>query len=66
MACLGQIPDATGSRSSVDLGQARLLIDLLEVLRDKTRGNRSEEETAILDEMVAGLRMAFVQVSRRA
>ncbi len=56
-----QLPDG---RSAQDLPRARLHIDLLAVLQEKTRGNVSTEETALLDDLLAQLRMRYVEKSR--
>lgn len=64
MANLGQAPDPTTGRPHVDLEQARFAIDLLAMLQDKTRGNRTPDETAVLDEMLTTLRMGFVRLSQ--
>lgn len=62
---MGQVPDPATGRPHVDLEQARFTIDMLSMIRDKTEGNRTEEESAVLEEILAALRMGFVQLSRR-
>jgi len=64
MANLGQAPDPVSGRPHVDLEQARFAIDLLAMLQEKTRGNRTPDETAVLDEMLTTLRMGFVRLSQ--
>jgi hypothetical protein len=44
---------------------ARIYIDLLGVLQEKTRGNLSEEEAAVLEELVYRFRMLYVEQQRR-
>ena len=56
-----QLPDG---QSAEDLPRARLHIDLLAVLQEKTRGNVSEQETAVLEDLLAQLRMRYVEKSR--
>jgi hypothetical protein len=63
MANLGQAPDPMTGRPHVDLEQARFAIDLLAMLQDKTRGNRTPDESAVLEEMLGALRMGFVRLS---
>jgi len=46
------------------LMMARQTIDLLEVLRTKTKGNLDEEEGKHLDQLIAELQLKFVQVSQ--
>jgi len=43
-----------------DLGAARQVISALEMLKDKTEGRRTEEESRILDAILFDLRLAFV------
>jgi hypothetical protein len=64
MANLGQAPDPTSGRPHVDLDQARFAIDLLAMLQDKTRGNRTPDESAVLEEMLTTLRMGYVRLSQ--
>ena len=69
MANLGQAPDPMTGRPHVDLEQARFAIDLLAMLQEKTRGNRTPDESAVLEEMLAtppdGLRSAEPGAARR-
>ena len=64
MANLGQAPDPTTGRPHVDLDQARFAIDLLAMLQEKTRNNRTPDESAVLEEMLSTLRMGYVQLSQ--
>ncbi len=43
-----------------DLGAARQMISALEMLKDKTEGRRTEDESRILDAILFDLRLAFV------
>jgi len=49
----------------VDTEAARHLLDMLGILQTKTRGNLTEEEDHLFENMLADLRMQFVAVSRR-
>ena len=64
MANLGQAPDPVSGRPHVDLDQARFAIDLLAMLQEKTRGNRTPDESAVLEEMLTALRMGYVRLSQ--
>jgi hypothetical protein len=44
-----------------DLGQAQYTIDLLILLREKTEGNRTPEETQLIGEILRDLQMRFVR-----
>ncbi|HUP24234.1 MAG TPA: DUF1844 domain-containing protein [Thermoanaerobaculia bacterium] len=48
-----------------DLQLARLYIDLLAVLQEKTRGNLTDEEAAVLEELVYRFRMLYVEKQQR-
>ncbi len=64
MLYLGEIPDPDGNKVEVNLPMAKHSIDLLVMLREKTRGNLSEEEQKLLDQMLYDLRMKFVKKSQ--
>jgi hypothetical protein len=49
-----------------DLAGAQAVISLLEVLRDKTEGRRTEDEERILQGILYELRMAYVSRARTA
>jgi len=53
-----QIP---GGGSSENLELARMHIDLLEVVKEKTQGNLSSQELTILDDILYRLRMRYVE-----
>lgn len=57
---LGDVRMASGE-SMQDLSMARLHIDLLAVLKEKTSGNLTFEESAFLDDVLARLRLSYVQ-----
>lgn len=58
---LGQIPDQSG-RGVVALDIAKMQIDLLAVLEEKTKGNLSEDESSLLKGVLSELRAIFVEV----
>lgn len=60
---LGQLPGPDGSQPQVNLEYARLFIDQLEMLQEKTRGNLSNEESQVLTGVLSDLRLAFVKAS---
>ncbi len=43
-----------------DLGAARQMISALEMLKDKSEGRRTEDESRVLDAILFDLRLAFV------
>ena len=62
MMLLGKVPHPQTGQVMQDLESAKLLIDQLEMLEEKTRGNLSKEEADLLKEAQTHLRMAFVDV----
>lgn len=60
---MGAFPDETG-RAMVSLDVARLNIDLLTVVEEKTRGNLDDEESKMLTQTIAELQHQFVEVTK--
>lgn len=54
-------PEAGEAGEQKDLEAARHVIDTLAMLREKTRGNLTAEESNLLDTVVHELRIRFVQ-----
>lgn len=61
---LGEVENPLTGKRRIDLPGAQYSIDLLTVLRDKTKGNLSQEEERQLDGALFDLRMRFVQASQ--
>src|SRR6187455_3245359 len=61
---LGQIPNPQTGEGEVNLDLARLFIDQLSMIQEKTRGNLSTEEATVLRNTLTNLQMAFVEVSQ--
>lgn len=57
---LGDIPNPVTNKQDVNLKEAKLIIDTLDVLKDKTHGNLSKEEEDLLSEILYGLQMRYV------
>ncbi len=62
---LGQIPNPQTGKGEVNLELAKMFIDQLGMIQDKTRGNLTNEEAAVLRNTLSNLQMAFVEVSRQ-
>lgn len=60
---LGRIPNPQTGKPEVNLEIARMFIDQLEMIHEKTRGNLTSEETEILTRVLSDLQLAFVQAS---
>jgi Domain of unknown function (DUF1844) len=63
---LGQIPNPQTGKGEVNLELAKMFIDQLGMIQEKTRGNLTNEETAVLRNTLSNLQMAFVEVSQQA
>ena len=61
---LGQIPNPQTGQGEVNLELAKMFIDQLAMIQEKTRGNLTNEEAAVLRNTLSNLQMAFVEVSR--
>ena len=62
---LGEMPHPRTKRQTINLPQAKYLIDLLGVLDEKTKGNLSVEEERLLKETLYQLRMQYLAKSGR-
>jgi hypothetical protein len=61
---LGHVPNPQTGQPEVNLEFARMFIDQIEMLQEKTRGNLSNEETQMLTSVLSDLRLAFLQASK--
>ena len=66
MVSLGIFPNPVTNKPQQLLHQAKHLVDMLQVLQEKTEGNRTAEESAMLDDTLHQLRMAYVSMSQGA
>jgi Domain of unknown function (DUF1844) len=65
-AMLGGMADPQTGRPFVDLEGAREVIDMLDALREKTRGNLSKEDDQLLIEVLGSLKLTFMEISKAA
>jgi hypothetical protein len=65
-AMLGGMPDPRTGQAYLDLEGAREMIDMLDVLRDKTRGNLAKADDDLLIEVLGSLKLTFMEVSKAA
>ena len=59
---MGQLPHPTTGQPEKNLDQARYLVDTIEMLEEKTRGNLTDEESAGITDLLHQLRMLFISV----
>ena len=60
MVALGEVPNPITGKLDRQPNQAKHFIDTLAMLEEKTDGNRTPEESALLSSLLHQLRMAFV------
>src|SRR2546430_1454539 len=63
---LGQIPKPKTGEGEVNLELAKMFIDQLAMIQEKTRGNLSNEEATVLRNAISNLQMAYVEVAQKA
>ena len=61
---LGEIADPVTGKKERDLSLAKHAIDTLKLLQEKTKGNLSEEERGLLEDILFDLKMRFVRVKQ--
>jgi len=65
MLGLGTIPDPHSGKTSKDLDMSRHFIDLLAVIKDKTKGNLDKQEESLIDSALCQLRMQHVNAAKQ-
>jgi hypothetical protein len=63
---LGQIPNPKTGEGEVNLELAKIFIDQLAMIQEKTRGNLTTEEATVLRNAISNLQMAYVEVAQQA
>jgi hypothetical protein len=62
---MGLVPDPqTGKPVEANLPVARQTIDTVEMLEEKTQGNLSEDEAALIKHLLTELRMRYLEASK--
>ena len=61
---LGQIPNPKTGQGEVNLELAKMFIDQLSMIQEKTRGNLSNEELTVLKNALSNLQMIYVEVAQ--
>jgi hypothetical protein len=65
-AMLGGMADPRTGQAYLDLEGAREVIDMLDALREKTRGNLSKADDDLLIEVLGQLKLTFMEMSKVA
>ena len=66
MIHLGRLPNPVDEQPEINLNMAKFNIDLLEILQDKTKGNLTEAEEKLLEEMLHVLRLTYVDTEKKS
>jgi hypothetical protein len=61
---LGQIPNPKTGQGEVNLELAKMFIDQLSMIQEKTRGNLTIDEATVLKNTLSNLQMIYVEVSQ--
>ncbi len=62
---LGELRDPDAPETKINLPQAKYLIDVIQILSDKTKGNLSEEEEGAIKELLYNLKLKFVEKAKQ-
>ncbi|MCD6506742.1 DUF1844 domain-containing protein [Candidatus Poribacteria bacterium] len=62
-AYMGGMEDTQTKKPVIDLNLARHTIDTLDMLKEKTKGNLTEDEEKFLENVLFTLKMTFVRIS---
>src|SRR4030066_2109240 len=60
---LGEIPAPQAKETNRSLELARHTIDFINMLKDKTKGNLTDEEARLIDNILYDLRVRYVNIS---
>ncbi|HNR93861.1 MAG TPA: DUF1844 domain-containing protein [Kiritimatiellia bacterium] len=63
---LGKLVDPGSGKAEVNLDGARMSIDLLTMLQEKTAGNLTEDEDRMLKEVLTVLRLNYVETANQS
>ena len=60
---LGEIPDPNTQQTARHLPSAKQTIDLISLLKEKTKGNLTQDEEKLIDAMLYDLKMRYVKAA---
>lgn len=63
LVCLGELPDPVNNEKNTNLPLAKQTIGIIEMLKEKTKGNLSEEEDKLIEGILYDLRMKYINVA---
>jgi hypothetical protein len=63
LVLLGEVPNPYSGKKEEDVDAAKHIIDILTLLKEKTKGNLSQDEEKLLESVLYELRMKFMAKS---
>ncbi len=61
---LGELPDPISNAKEVNLQLAKQTISIIEMLKEKTKGNLTKEEESLIESVLYDVRLKFVHSSK--
>jgi hypothetical protein len=65
LVLLGEVPNPYTNKKEEDLEAARHTVDILDMLKDKTRGNLSADEAQLLDSVLYEVRLKYMAKTKK-
>jgi hypothetical protein len=65
LVAMGQVPHPLTGKAELRRNQAQYLIDTLDVLRQKSKGNLTPAEQELIDSVLHQVRMVFIAVANQ-
>jgi hypothetical protein len=62
---MGKIKNPATDKMERDLAQAQLSIDIIDMMKEKTKGNLTEDEEKFLENMIAQLKLNYVDEAEK-
>jgi len=62
---LGEVPNPVSGKAERDLSVAKQMIDILGILREKTKGNLDQGEDKLLEDALYDLRIRYVEAVKK-
>lgn len=66
MMQLGKLPNPMTNQTEVELDGAQVSIDMLDMLKEKTKGNLDEDETRFITQVISDLKLNYVDEKNKA
>lgn len=61
---LGLVPNPQTGKSEKNLNVAKETMDIMEMMKEKTKGNLTKEESDLFEHLLYELRMAYLEASK--